>query len=205
LANIEYLAEVASGQDSPMTAEEHGALLADTLDAMQRLRTTLEGMSEPILRDPLVLEEVRLWTVAQRVVDALPSGARLVELKGTLAVRGWGDESKLVEVASMLVRRAIERQAGAPPPLVTIHVYAHGTEACLTIRERPLQAQSLRRTSEDPFTPMRTPTNRGHSGLLLAAARHAVVKMGGTLSFVSQKEAGCAFRLRIPLAQPETN
>jgi K+-sensing histidine kinase KdpD len=195
LANTEFLTEVAQAAVSPISDEEHLALVSDSLEALQQLRATLEAMSVLLPRDPTVLEQVRLWSVAQRVIDHLPSGPPLVELQGDTELRGWGDESTLVEVTSILVKRAIERHSDTEGPRVTLHVYAHDTEARLTIRGRPTQI-SNRRTSDDPFKSTRS----GHGGLALAAARHAVVKMGGMLSYVPQKETGSAFRVRLRLA-----
>jgi signal transduction histidine kinase len=196
LANVEYLVDVAQSAVSPMSDQEHLALVTDSLEALQQLRTTLEGMSALTPTDAGVTEQVRLWRVAQRVVDELPNGAPLVELQGDSLVRGWGDESKLVEVASILVKRAVELQQGAQGPGVTLHVYAHDTEARLTVRGHIPEPRSVR----NPFSPTRSGPNDAHGGLQLAAVRHAIVKMGGTLSYVSPNEAGSAFRIRLRLA-----
>lgn len=201
LANVEYLVEVAHAAVSPLSDEEQLAVTTDTLEAMQRLRSTLEGMSVLVLRDNPVLDQVRLWNVAQRVLDDLPSGTPLVELQGDRSVRGWGDESTLVEVTSILVRRAISRRTDHGGPKIALHVYAHDTEARLTVREWNAPG-NRRRTTDDPFAAGRSTRNGGQAGLQLAAARHAVVKLGGMLSYVTQKETGCAFRVRLRLAQP---
>jgi signal transduction histidine kinase len=201
LANVEYLVEVAAEAVSPLSDEEQLAVTTDTLEAMQRLRSTLEGMSVLALKDNPVVEPVRLWNVAQRVIDELPSGTPLVELQGDRSIRGWGDESTLVEVTSVLVKRAITRRIDPQGPRITLHVYAHDTEARLTVREWQ-SSGSRRRTTDDPFAAGRSTRSGGQAGLELASARHAVVKLGGMLSYVSQKESGCAFRLRLRLAQP---
>jgi len=201
LANVEYLAEVAQSAVSPLSDEEQLAVTTDTLDAMQRLRAVLEGMSVLALKDNPVLDQVRLWHVAQRVIDELPGGTHLVELQGDRSIRGWGDEMTLVDVTSILVRRAIARRSAAQEPRISLHIYAHDTEARLTVREWGASG-SRRRTTDDPFAAGRSGRNGGQAGLELAAARHAVVKLGGMLSYVSQKDAGCAFRVRLRLAQP---
>ncbi len=201
LANVEYLVEVAHSAVSPLSDEEQLAVTSDTLEAMQRLRAVLEGMSVLALGDTPLLEQVRLWNVAQRVIDELPSGIPLVELQGDKTIRGWGDESTLVEVTSVLVKRAISRRSDLQGARITLHVYAHDTEARLTVREWT-NSSSRRRTTDDPFSTGRSTRGGGQAGLQLVAARHAVVKLGGMLSYVSQKESGCAFRVRLRLAQP---
>lgn len=202
LANVEYLTEVDQSAISPLSEEEHLAILTDTLDAMQQLRSTLEGMSVFMPHEPARLEPVRLWHVAQRVLDDLPNGVHLVELSGDTQVRGWCDESALVQVLSTLVKRAIQRQLGAPGPQATLHVYTHDTEARLTVRELSPSEPSGKKP-EDPFQPLRPRSETAHGGLQLAAARHAVVKMGGALNYFRQTRAGCAFRVRLRLAQPD--
>jgi signal transduction histidine kinase len=199
LANVEYLVDVAQSAVSPMSNQEQFALVTDSLEALQRLRASLEGMSALTPNDPQVTEQVRLWRVAQRVVDELPNGTPLVELQGDHLVRGWGDEAKLVQASSFLVKRALERHPDAEGPRITLHVYAHNAEARLTVRERIPNPPSER----DPFTPAPNPPSGGQGGLQLAAVRHAIVKMGGILSYVSQKDGGSAFRIRLRLAQSE--
>jgi signal transduction histidine kinase len=200
LANVEYLIDVAQAAVSPLSHEEHLAVMTDTLEAMQRIRATLEGMSVLIPWTPPALEPVRLFRVAQRVIDSLPKGTNLVDLEGDPQVRGFGDEALLVEVTSILVKRALDRQNESKAPPVSLHVYAHDTEARLTVRERPSRS-SQRRTSEDPFSTVRDSSPDGQGGLRLAAARHAIVKMGGILNYVAHREAGSAFRIRLRLVQ----
>lgn len=195
LANLEYLVE----EDGPGSDPEQKAVLGDTLEAMQSLRSTLDGMAVLLPHEPPVLEQVRLWRVAQRVLDALPSGAQWVELRGEPGIRGWGDETILFNLITLLVRRALGRHAKAEHPIVSLHVYAHDTEARITVRERP---ETVAASTEHHLTQASTTKAALQDGLQLASARHAVVKMGGLLNYIAQSKAGCAFRVRLRLAQP---
>lgn len=196
LANLEYVVE-GSGTD---TDPEQHAVLSDTLEAMQCLRGTLDGMTALLPQDPPVLEQVRLWRVAQRVLDALPNGAQWVELRGEPGIRGWGDEAILVSLVSILVRRTLNRNSKIDHPTVSLHVYAHDKEARITVRERTEVGEDS--PDEDPFVGISPGKSALHEGLQLASARHAVVKMGGLLNYIARGKTGSAFRVRLRLAQP---
>lgn len=200
LANIEYFVEQEKIATEPLLDADQSALLADTLAAMQSLRSTLEGMTLLLPRDPPVLEQVRLWRVAQRVVDTLPRGTQLVELRGEPGIRGWGHESTLADLVSLLVRRALRRHPKSEAPAVSMHVYAHDTEARITVRERPLP-ELHEQLATDPFGVLTPGVGAAQGSLQLLAARHAVVKMGGLLSYVVHDTLGYAFRVRLRLAQ----
>jgi C4-dicarboxylate-specific signal transduction histidine kinase len=146
------------------------------------------------------LNRIRLWAVAQRVLDQLPTGASQVTLVGDPDVRGFGDESTLFEITGTLVRRALAHITQHAGTTITIHVYAHDTEARLTVHDP--SANTSEPPLGDPFSPGLTLGRPGQSGLLLTAVRHAVVRMGGTLSYVPRTRAGHAFRVRLRLAQP---
>lgn len=196
LANLEYLVEQGTAGSDP----EQKTVLCDTLEAMQSLRVTLDGMAVLLPHEPPVLEQVRLWRVAQRVLDALPSGAQWVELRGEPGIRGWGDETILFNLVSILVRRALNRHPKTEHPPVSLHVYAHDTEARITVRERP---ESEAASSNHTRLAHASSGNAAlQDGLQLASARHAVVKMGGLLNHIAHGNAGCAFRVRLRLAQP---
>lgn len=196
LANLEYLVE--QGGSDP----EQGTALFDTLEAMQALRATLDGMAVLLPHEPPVLEQVRLWRVAQRVLDALPSGAQWVELRGEPGIRGWGDETILFNLVSLLVRRALNRRPKVEHPPVSLHVYAHDTEARITVRERPEPGAESASSNHAQFAQVTTGQAALQDGLQLASARHAVVKMGGLLNYTAHGNTGCAFRVRLRLAQP---
>jgi len=202
LANVEYLSELNRGGTSPMTPSEDAAVVGDTLSSLQQIRMVLESVSALIPKVPPDLNRIRLWSVAQRVLDDLPTGIAPVTIVGDADVRGWGDEANLFEVVGTLVRRALLASSDEDrPPQISIHVYAHDTEARLTVRDYASQS-SDERTTGDPFHPGLTLGKPGQSGLLLTAARHAIVRMGGTLSYVPKTKTGCAFRVRLRIAQP---
>jgi C4-dicarboxylate-specific signal transduction histidine kinase len=160
----------------------------------------MENVSGFVPKEPPLLNRIRLWSVAQRVIDELASGTAKVSLLGDPEVRGWGDESTLFDVTTILVRRSLERRSSSTVAKVTLHVYAHDTEARLTVHD--YSSPSSEPPAGDPFHPGLTLGRPGQSGLLLAAARHAVVRMGGALSYVPRTKAGCAFRVRLRIAQP---
>lgn len=200
LANMEYLSE-ETAKGARLTLEDQASVVDDSLASLRQIRLVLENISALIPREPPLLSQLRLWSVAQRVIDELPASNTQVSLIGDSEVRGWGDETTLVEVATSLVRRAIadkETQRGSSH--VSIHVYAHDDEARMTVHEhRPSNTSQL---TSDPFNPSLTLGEPGQSGLLLTAARHAMVRMGGSLAFVPKMKSGCAFRMRLRIAQP---
>jgi K+-sensing histidine kinase KdpD len=198
LANVEYLHELLRSEDSPLSPDEHEAVLGDTLAALQQIRAVLENVNALVPKDPPELNRIRLWAVAQRVIDELPATRNRVTLVGDAEVRGFGDEATLFEVVRTLLRRALERHAGQTQGDVTLHVYAHDTEARLTVRDH---AASLSEPPHgDPFSPGLTLGKPGQSGLLLTAARHAIVRMGGSLTYVGRSQSGSAFRVRLRIA-----
>jgi K+-sensing histidine kinase KdpD len=200
LANVEYLHELLGDRDSPLSRDEQTAVLGDTLAALQQIRAVLENVSALVPKDPPELNRIRLWAVAQRVIDELPTTRSKVTLMGDAEVRGFGDEATLFEVVRTLVRRAVERHAATNPGDITLHVYAHDTEARLTVRD--LAAPSSEPPHGDPFNPGLTLGKAGQSGLLLTAARHAIVRMGGSLTYVAHSQVGSAFRVRLRIARP---
>jgi hypothetical protein len=182
-----------------MSTDEHAAVLQDTLTSLQQIRVILESVSALVPKDPPELNRIRLWAIAQRVIDELLAGSAPVSVFGDSEVRGFGDEATLVDVVRTLVRRALTRHTTASVADVAIHVYAHDTEARLTVRDRA--APSSEPPAGDPFNPGLTLGKPGQSGLLLTAARHAIVRMGGSLSYVPKSKAGYAFRVRLRNAQ----
>jgi signal transduction histidine kinase len=200
LANVEFLNEVRDTRGSPITSEELGAVVQDTLVSLQQIRQIIENISGFIPKEPPELHRIRLWSVAQRVIDELSTGPDTLTLRGDPDVRGWGDETTLYEVTSTLVRRALERNPSSGLTKIGLHVYAHDTEARLTVHD--YSPPSSDPPPGDPFRPGLTLGRPGQSGLILSAARHAVVRMGGNLSYVPRTKAGYAFRVRLRLAQP---
>jgi K+-sensing histidine kinase KdpD len=200
LANVEFLNEVRDSRASPFTEEEYKAVVQDTLDSLQVIRQIIENVSGFMPKEPPVLNRLHLWSVAQRVIDEQSTDSKRVTLLGDPEVRGWGDETTLFDVTTTLVRRALDRRSSSDTMKVSIHVYAHDTEARLTVHD--YSPPSSDPPAGDPFHPGLTLGRPGQSGLLLAAARHAIVRMGGALSYVPRTKAGCAFRVRLRLAQP---
>jgi K+-sensing histidine kinase KdpD len=200
LANVEFLSELREGLGSPMTDEETKAVVEDTLSSLQRIRAAIENVIGFVPQKPPTLEKVRLWQVAQRVLDGLNLAPGLATLQGDPEVRGWCDEAALLDVTRTLVLRTLERRPADSVAKLTIHVYAHDTEARLTVHD---YSQTMNEPlTGDPFHPGLTLGKPGQSGLLFAAARHAVVRMGGTLSYIPKTKAGCAFRVRLRIVQP---
>lgn len=201
LANVEFLSDHLKTQPSPVTGEEQEAIVEDTLSSLQQIRNVLEQVSALIPREPPELKRLHLWSVAQRVIDELPSSTAQVTLVGDSEVRGWGDEGHLVEVATTLVRRALERGSTDGTAKVSIHIYSHDSEARLTVRDP--SPPSSERPQRDPFHPGLTLPKPGQSGLLLTAARHAIARMGGALQYVPRTKSGYAFRIRLRIARPD--
>jgi K+-sensing histidine kinase KdpD len=200
LANVEFLNEMRDGLGLPITAEDRNAVVQDTLASLQKIRLIIENVSGFMPKEPPLLNRLRLWSIAQRVIDELSTSPEQISLQGDPDVRGWGDETTLFDVTTTLVRRSLDRRSSSANAKVAIHVYAHDTEARLTVHD--FSPPSSDPPAGDPFHPGLTLGKPGQSGLMLAAARHAVVRMGGTLSYVPRTKAGCAFRVRLRLAQP---
>jgi C4-dicarboxylate-specific signal transduction histidine kinase len=188
------------GLGLPITDEDRNAVVQDTLASLQKIRLIIENVSGFMPKEPPLLNRFRLWSVAQRVIDELSTSPEQISLQGDPDVRGWGDETTLFDVTTTLVRRSLERRGSSANSKVSIHVYAHDTEARLTVHD--FSPPSSDPPAGDPFHPGLTLGKPGQSGLMLAAARHAVVRMGGTLSYVPRTKAGYAFRVRLRLAQP---
>jgi K+-sensing histidine kinase KdpD len=200
LANVEFLNEMRDGLGLPITDEDRNAVVQDTLASLQKIRLIIENVNGLMPKEPPLLNRLRLWSIAQRVIDEMSTSPEQISLQGDPDVRGWGDETTLFDVTTTLVRRSLDRRGSSATSKVAIHVYAHDTEARLTVHD--FSPPSSDPPAGDPFHPGLTLGKPGQSGLMLAAARHAVVRMGGTLSYVPRTKAGCAFRVRLRLAQP---
>lgn len=185
LANVEYLSETEANTDgiAPLDGAERRVLLTDTLDSLQRLRITLDGLEALLCSRPGPRQRISVLQVVQRVVDDLPTRCRDVELACDGNLTAWGDEKTLVQIVTTLVRGALGMDTGQPKNRVTIHAYGNENEAKLTIRG--VAAATVGEASPDPpSSPTIRPsdTTNTTSALVFAMLHHAVVSMGGTLT-----------------------
>ena len=200
LANVEYLREVDSRGLERVDDEDKRNILEDTLEALQRLRSTLESLAILVKREMAEARRIVFWEVAQSVIDELGREGSAVTLSGDPIVRGWADEELLRQVVTTLVRRALNSAASMKvAPVVTIRVYATETEARVSVRDNGPSlsvevVKSLFETSD-------AISSRESAEMLLAVTHHAVVRMGGVLEYAQQAVPGGVFRIRLRLVR----
>ena len=196
LANVEYLRESDRHEPVRISVEEKQNILEDTLDALQRLRSTLESLAALVKREMSEARRVVFWEIAQAVIDELGNAAPAITLTGDPTVRGWADDELLRQVVCTLVRRAIScAHASTNAPVVQLRVYATETEARISVRDNgPSLPAEIVRSLFEPSYPI---TGAGSAELLLAVTHHAVVRMGGVLDYAQRHSLGGIFRIRL--------
>jgi two-component system, NtrC family, C4-dicarboxylate transport sensor histidine kinase DctB len=154
----------------------------------------MSAVSSLVKGAPPVLEKVDLWSVAERAVASVRAHDTRVEIAGEHAVRGWGNIALLEQVAANLVQNALDATQGQDKRHVLVRVYAANGEARISVRDNgPGVPAALRQRIFEPF--FTTKGERG-TGLGLVLVRHAVSRMGGTLS-LGPSERGAVFRVRL--------
>jgi signal transduction histidine kinase len=196
LANVEYLREVDGHGLERISGEDKRNILEDTLEALQRLRSTLESLTTLVRREMSEARRIAFWEIVQGVIDQLGREAASVSLTGDPTVRGYADEELLRQVVTTLVRRALSlADAMTEAPLVRIRVYATETEARVSVRDNgpPLPMEVVRSL----FEASDSVVGQGSVELLLAVTHHAVIRMGGVLDYAQGHRPGGVFRIRL--------
>jgi signal transduction histidine kinase len=191
LANVECLRE---GAPVPMSEEERRSAIDDTVIALRRIQDVMTAVSSLVKGAPPALEKVELWSVAERAVAAVLARDTRIELAGEHGVIGWGNAALLEQVVANLVQNALDATQGQERRHVLVRVYSASGEARISVRDNgPGVPAALRQRIFEPF--FTTKGERG-TGLGLVLVRHAVSRMGGTLS-LGPSERGAVFRVRL--------
>jgi signal transduction histidine kinase len=190
LANVECLRESAA----PLSEEDRRGTIDDTAIALRRIQDVMAAVSALIKGAPPVLEKVDLWSVAERAVASVRPHDTRIEIAGEHSVRGWGNAALLEQVVANLVQNALDATLGQEKRHVLVRVYLASGEARISVRDNgPGVPPALRQRIFEPF--FTTKGERG-TGLGLVLVRHAVSRMGGTLS-LGPSERGAVFRVRL--------
>jgi signal transduction histidine kinase len=193
LANMECLRE-GSPLALPLSDEDRKGTIDDTVIALRRIQDVMSAVSSLVKGAPPVLEKVDLWSVAERAVAAVRPHETRIEIAGEHSLRGWGNGALLEQVVANLVQNALDATLGQDKRHVLVRVYAASGEARISVRDNgPGVPASLRQRIFEPF--FTTKGERG-TGLGLVLVRHAVSRMGGTLS-LGPSEHGAVFRVRL--------
>jgi signal transduction histidine kinase len=191
LANVECLRE---GGMAPLSEEERKNTLDDTVIALRRIQDVMVAVSSLVKGAPPVIEKVELWSVAERAMTSVRAGETRIEIAGEHGIRGWGNAALLEQVVANLVQNALDATLGQERRHVLVRVYMAGGEARISVRDNgPGVPAALRQRIFEPF--FTTKGERG-TGLGLVLVRHAVSRMGGTLS-LGPSERGAVFRIRL--------
>jgi len=191
LANVECLREA---KVSPLSDEDHQSTIDDTAIALRRIQDVMTAVSSLVKGAPPVLEKVDLWSVAERAVGSVRSHDARIEIAGEHETRGWGNGALLEQVVANLVQNALDATSGQERRSVLVRVYLASGEARISVRDNgPGVPAALRQRIFEPF--FTTKGERG-TGLGLVLVRHAVSRMGGTLS-LGPSEHGAVFRVRL--------
>jgi signal transduction histidine kinase len=191
LANVECLRE--SG-DLKLSEEDRRGSVDDTVIALRRIQDVMTAVSALVKGAPPLLERVELWGVAERAVASIRTHDTRIELAGERTLRGWGNAALLEQVVANLVQNGLDATQGQERRHVLVRVYSSATEARISVRDNgPGVPAALRQRIFEPF--FTTKGERG-TGLGLVLVRHAVARMGGTLS-LGPTEQGAVFRVRL--------
>jgi signal transduction histidine kinase len=191
LANVECLRD---GAPLPLSEEDRRATLDDTVLALRRIQDVMTAVSSLVKGTPPVLEKVDLWSVAERAVASVRPHETRIELAGERSVRGWGNAALLEQVVANLVQNALDATQGQEKRHVLVRVYTASGEGRISVRDNgPGVPAALRQRIFEPF--FTTKGERG-TGLGLVLVRHAVSRMGGTLT-LGPSEHGAVFRVRL--------
>jgi two-component system, NtrC family, C4-dicarboxylate transport sensor histidine kinase DctB len=191
LANVECLRE---GSLAALSEEERQSTIDDTVIALRRIQDVMTAVSSLIKGAPPVLEKVDLWGAAERAVAAIRARDSRIEIAGEHGVYGWGNGALLEQVVANLVQNALDATEGQERRHVLVRVYSSAGEARISVRDNgPGVPAPLRQRIFEPF--FTTKGERG-TGLGLVLVRHAVSRMGGTLS-LGPTEKGAVFRVRL--------
>ena len=191
LANVECLRE---SERLPLSEEDHKGTIDDTVIALRRIQDVMTAVSSLVKGAPPVLEKVDLWSVAERAVASVRPHDTRIEIAGEQSVRGWGNGALLEQVVANLVQNALDATLGQDRRHVLLRVYSASGEARISVRDNgPGVPAALRQRIFEPF--FTTKGERG-TGLGLVLVRHAVSRMGGTLS-LGPSERGAVFRVRL--------
>jgi signal transduction histidine kinase len=191
LANVECLRDSAAHS---LSEEDLRATIDDTVLALRRIRDVMSAVSSLVKGTPPVLEKVDLWQIAERAVASVRSQNTRIDIAGERSVGGWGNAALLEQVVANLVQNALDATLGQAKRHVLVRVYAASGEARISVRDNgPGVPAALRQRIFEPF--FTTKGERG-TGLGLVLVRHAVSRMGGTLT-LGPSEHGAVFRVRL--------
>ena len=191
LANVECLRE---SRFSPLSEEDRNSTIDDTAIALRRIQDVMTAVSSLVRGAPPVLEKVELWSVAERAVASVRPHEARIEIAGEHETRGWGNAALLEQVVANLVQNALDATLGQERRSVLVRVYSATGEARISVRDNgPGVPAALRQRIFEPF--FTTKGERG-TGLGLVLVRHAVSRMGGTLT-LGPSERGAVFRVRM--------
>jgi signal transduction histidine kinase len=191
LANVECLREAGI---NPLSEEDRRCTLDDTAIALRRIQDVMAAVSSLVKGTPPQLEKVELWGVAERAVASVRPHDTRIEIAGEHDTRGWGNAALLEQVVANLVQNALDATQGQAKRHVLVRVYSASGEARISVRDNgPGVPAALRQRIFEPF--FTTKGERG-TGLGLVLVRHAVSRMGGTLS-LGPSEHGAVFRVRM--------
>jgi signal transduction histidine kinase len=192
LASVECLRDFDSARS--LGVEERQGAVEDTALALRRIQDVMNAVTSLVRGTPPALERISFWEVAERSLDALRSPGLRVQLAGDRKLRGWACTPLLEQVVVNLVKNAIDATRDQPSPQILVRVYRAALEARISVRDNgPGVPSPLRQRIFDPF--FSTKGERG-TGLGLVLVRHAVERMGGTVTLGSGV-TGAVFRVRL--------
>jgi PAS domain S-box-containing protein len=176
---------------------EYAARILQAIDRQNRLVEDLLTLSNP---EPETWQEVSLAALLDDVIAMLPSDARLALDCPRNLPSVWGDEFRLAQVFTNLVKNALE----ATPATGTVHVRAEIADARrVRVSVRNTGAGIPVELRERIFQPFFTTKARG-TGLGLSIARQIVAAHKGALRVQSDGVADTTFVVELPTTAPST-
>ena len=181
LANVEYL------RDAGSTPSERASIAEDAHHCLRRMTAVLDVVSSLVDGKKLELQTVVLRDAVAAAASSI--GIRCI-VDGERDVVGWGNQQLIERVLRALFDDIAGRTTDRLP--MRVRVYLTSTEARISIRDTSGSCGP----ESKAFEPVLRLGGDERSGLSLPLVRHAIARMGGTIT-LSNTGNGRVFRVRL--------
>jgi signal transduction histidine kinase len=187
LSNVECLHEELAPRD------ERRALTHEIQGSLRRMAKLLDVVSSLVDGRPIQTRRIVLCDVVGRAIASAGTHCNVL-LGGDRDVLGWGNADLLESVVATLVQYAGQAKPELGAAKISVRVYSTKTEARISIRgDMPSGSQPASARSFEPVIQL---GGDAKSGLTLPLVRHAITRMGGTIT-LSNDAHGRVFRIRL--------
>ncbi|WP_425058933.1 Sensor histidine kinase RcsC [Sporomusa carbonis] len=155
-----------------------------------------DSRQQPLAKQSFSFNAVLMRAVAPFEAVAAAKGTSL-EVTATSAIEGYGDETRLKQVISILLDNAVRHTPTGGK--ITVSLSQSGNKTLLTVADtgEGIDAEHLEKIF-NRFYQVDKSRNKGGSGLGLAIAKWIIESHGGIISVTSTPGAGTTFTVQMP-------